>query len=307
MGTPAFAVPTLKALVAGGYGVVGVYTQPDKPSGRGWVPVAPPVKQFAMESGLKVLQPSSLKKEGIMEEQRELRPDVIVVAAYGLILPRPVLDLPPFGTLNVHPSLLPRHRGPSPIAGAILEGDEITGVTIMVVESRVDSGPVLSSRSVSLALGDTTGSLSRRLADVGAGLLLETLPRWLKGEIDPQPQEESRATYSRLISKQDGEIDWRLPAVQIERRVRAFDPWPGTYTHWRGKLLKVLEAQPLPDVQEARPGEVFHPAGQARGLGVGTGEGALLLKRVQLEGRKASDASSFILGHRDFLGDVLPS
>ncbi|MFQ5873273.1 MAG: methionyl-tRNA formyltransferase [Dehalococcoidia bacterium] len=309
MGTPAFAVPSLRALISGGYHPVGVYTQPDRPSGRGRGLWASPVKKLALESGIDVYQPASLKEAGALEELRALGPEVMVVAAYGLILPQQVLDMPRHGILNLHPSLLPRHRGPSPIANAILEGDEVTGVTIMLVEPRVDAGPVVSGERVDIEPEDTCGTLTDRLAQVGAELLVETLPRWLRGEVQAQPQDESQATYSRMISKTDGEIDWRLPAVEIWRRVRAFDPWPGTFTRWNGKLLKVLEARPLEDSRKSRPGLISHCKGEdgEASVVVGTRWGVVVLGRVQLEGRKATDARSFVLGHRDFVGSVLPS
>ncbi len=309
MGTPAFAVPALEALMAGGYDLVGVYTQPDRPSGRGRGVVSSPIKSLALESGLRVYQPPSLKDVNAREELKALRPEVMVVAAYGLILPLQVLDIPPHGTVNVHPSLLPRHRGPSPVASTILEGDEVTGVTIMLASPRVDAGPVLSAAQVKIEADATTGTLTEILSQVGADLLVETLPRWLRGEIQPQPQDEAQATYSRMLSKRDGEIDWRLPASEIWRRVRALDPWPGTYTRWQGRLLKVLEVEPLPDDRGAEPGRVV----QAKEMGrqvqvvVGTGEGTLLLKRVQLEGRRAVEGGSFVIGHRDFVGSLLPS
>ena len=309
MGTPAFAVPVLMALVEGGYHVVGVYTQPDRPTGRGRTVAVSPVKRFALDLGFEVYQPPSLKDTAALEELEALKPEVMVVAAYGLIIPQQMLDLPPHGMVNVHPSLLPRHRGPSPVANAILEGDEVTGVTIILVGPRVDAGPVLGSRQVKIEAEATTGTLTTTLFQVGADLLMETLPRWLRGEIEPQPQDEAQATSSRMLSKKDGEIDWRLPALEIWRRVRAFDPWPSTHTRWRGRLLKVLGAEPLPDDLGIEPGRVVRTDGKGNGMqiGVGTGEGVLLLKRIQLEGRKAVDGNSFILGHVEFIGASLPS
>lgn len=309
MGTPAFAVPTLEALAFSRFLVAAVYTQPDRPSGRGRKLVPSPVNEFAVSRDIPVYQPESLRPQVVQDQLTALRPDVIVVAAYGLILPRPVLDIPTFGALNIHPSLLPRHRGPSPIANALLEGDDVTGVAIMLVQPRVDSGPMLSSRSLRIGPQDTAGSLTGELALMGAGLLMETLTPWLDGRVQPRPQDEALATYSRLISKGDAEIDWRLPALQIWRQVRAYHPWPGAGTLWRGKRLKVLKSEPIPEGTEARPGEVVQWKNRNGGVApaVGTGEGLLGLCRVQLEGRRETDAGSFALGRRDFVGALLPS
>ncbi|MFQ5933681.1 MAG: methionyl-tRNA formyltransferase [Dehalococcoidia bacterium] len=304
MGTPAFAVPSLRALASAAYEVVGVYTQPDRRAGRGRRVVPSPAKQASMELGIGVYQPKSFREANAVDQLKALKPEVIVVAAYGLILPRAVLEVPAYGTLNVHPSLLPRHRGASPVASAILSGDEDTGVTIMLVEPRVDAGPVLSSTNISIGLDDTTGTLTEKLARVGADLLVETLPRWLRGEIEPEPQDDSKATYSKMITKADGEIDWRMPAEEIGRRVRAFDPWPGTYTRWRGKLLKVLRGRPREADQAVEPGAVVPLSGA---VAVATGEGALVLDMLQLEGRKVMDAETFVRGHRGFVGSTLPS
>jgi methionyl-tRNA formyltransferase len=262
---------------------------------------------LATEAGLQLFQPQSLNPPQVLEQLGGLRPDLVIVAAYGLILPKRVLELPSLGTLNVHPSLLPRHRGPSPVANAILEGDRVTGVSIMIVDPRVDSGPVLARRTLGIEPKDTTGSLTERLARVGADLLVETLPRWSDGEVRPEPQDEGLATYSRMISKRDGEIDWQAPADRIGRQVRAFDPWPGTYSRWRGKILRVLGTGPVLVESSARPGEVVRSEDRGGGVAIGTGEGALGLERVQLEGRKVVDVGSFILGHGDFVGSVLPN
>jgi len=226
-----------------------------------------------------------------------------VVAAYGQILPEEVLAIPPFGCVNVHPSLLPRHRGPAPIQAAILAGDEYTGVSIMLMDKGVDSGPILSQRRVAIDPEDTAESLTRKLAEVGAQLLEETLPLWLSRSITPRPQ-QGDATYTRLLSKEEGEIDWRLPAPEIWRRVRAFQPWPGCYTRWQGKMLKVLEVLPLPGGQ-AQPGLVI-PLGAGQ-IGIQTGDGVLRLLRVQLEGRRAMTAEEFVRGQRGLIGALLPS
>ena len=306
MGAAEFSLPTLEMLIHSEHDLVAVYTQPDKPAGRGRTPTFPVVKKVALEHGFKVVQPASFKEAGVREFLTRLRPDVIVVAALGKILPVEVLALPPFGCLNLHPSLLPRHRGPSPIQGAILDGDEWTGVSIMLLEEGVDSGPVLAQRKVAIELQDTAQSLSEKLAQIAAQLLEDTLPRWLSHSLAPQPQLEEGATYTKLISKEEGEIDWHLSAVELWRRVRAFYPWPGFYTSWQGRTFKVLEAVPLPG--DGEPGRVtaLEP-GAGAALGVYTGDGILGLLRVQLEGKKAMSAEEFWRGQRAFVGAILPS
>jgi len=306
MGTPEFAVPSLEALLSSTYQVVAVYTRPDSKAGRGQAVTLSPVKQLALSQGLKVVQPSSLKVAGTVEELARFAPDLIVVAAFGQILPAAVLDLPKFCCLNVHPSLLPRHRGASPIATAILQSDEVTGVTIMLLDAGMDTGPVLSQREVSISADDTTGSLAVKLAQVGAQLLMETLPLWIDGRIKPQPQDESRASYSKVISKGDGEIDWRLSTLELWRRVRAFDPWPGCYAWWRGKRLKLCKVVPLYGEKSGEPGEVIalSPPAPAT-VGVKTGDGVLGLLRVQLEGKREVSAEEFVRGQRDFIGSRL--
>lgn len=308
-GTPEFAVPSLEALVSAGHEIAAVVTQPDRPAGRGRTPIPPPVKLAALAHQIPVLQPESLRQPEAIAPLRALAPDVIVVAAFGEILRKAVLDLPPLGCVNVHPSLLPSLRGPSPIAGAILAGLDVTGVTIMSIEPRMDAGPILAQRPEPIRPDDTTGSLSDRLARIGAQLLVETLPRWAAGEIHPQPQDESRATYTRIITKDDGWIDWSLPAEQIARQVRAYDPWPGTFTLFHGQLLKVLAASATPDRFTAPPGTVLgllpRPDGDA--LAIATGQGVLLVTRLQLAGRKPVSAAEFARGQRDLVGTVLVS
>lgn len=316
MGTPDFALPSLSGLLEAAYKVVGVITQPDKPGGRALRTLPPPVKRFALERRLRVYQPTSLKSPDILEEISDLSPDVIVVVAYGKILPQEVLAIPVMGCINVHPSLLPKHRGPSPIASAILAGDEVTGVSIMFMDAGMDSGPILAQASHPISPIDTTGSLTGVLAEKGAALLLETLPKWLAGEVQPRPQDEETASFSKLIVKGDGEINWRLSAEEIWRQVRTYNPWPVSSTIWKGRSLRILEATPILSSGELKVGEVIQLpiVGEGKGhypkemsAGVGTGKGILGLLRVQLEGRRAMFANEFIQGHRDFIGSVLPS
>ena len=302
MGSPEFALPSLEMLLLH-CEVVAVYTQPDRQAGRGRHPAMSSVKRLALARGLPVMQPPSLRPPQEAERLADLGPDVIVVAAYGQLLPRGVLGVPAHACLNVHPSLLPRHRGPSPVAAAILAGDEFTGVTIMLMDEGLDTGPILAQSRLAIADQDTKGSLTTRLAELGAQLLGQTLPLWLQGEIHPQPQDEKEATYSRVITKEQGEIDWHLPAREIARRVRAFEPWPGCYTWWGGRRLKVMEAVPLGTEGGLQPGRMM---ALGRGVGVETGEGILGLRRVQLEGRRAMSAEEFARGQRDWVGRILP-
>mgnify|MGYP001614025646 CR=1 FL=1 len=300
MGSPEFAMPVLESLVSS-HQVLAVYTQPDRPSGRGLSPTPSPVKRQALALGLKVIQPKSLKPAEEAASLQALKPAAIVVAAYGLLIPRSILDIPPLGCLNVHPSLLPRHRGASPVTAAILSGDSLTGVSIMLLDEGWDTGPILAQVSTPILAADTTGSLTARLSELGAQLLETTLPRWQAGEIKPQPQDQSRATYSQTLRKEEGELDWTLPSQDLERKVRAFQPWPGCYTRWRGKMLKVLQAEVVVGSEE--PGRVI---GKDEIIGVGTGKGLLKLKVVQLEGKKAMDIQDFVRGQPGFKGAILP-
>ena len=303
MGTPAFAIPALDALSDAGCDIVGVYTQPDRRSGRGRRLTASPVKQAALERGLAVFQPASLRRDADTRAHiASLRPDVIVVVAYGLFLPADTLAAPPLGALNIHPSLLPKHRGPSPVATAILQGDAITGVTLMQLDEGMDSGPIIAQRETSIGADETAETLTARLFHIGAELLTATLPSWRTGEISPTPQDESDATITSLLSRQDGTIDWTQPAAYIARQVRAYHPWPGSFTHWNGRQLKIHQAS-APDMStDAAPGTVI---ALTEGVGVATGDGVLLLRRVQIEGRQAADIADFTRGYRDFTGSLL--
>jgi len=307
MGTPEFAVPPLEHLILNRYDVAAVYTQPDKLAGRGRSLVSPPVKKTAQAWDLLVMQPSNLKSEETTAQLAGLHPDVIVVAAFGQILPQAVLDIPRYGCINIHPSLLPRFRGASPVAAAILAGDEFTGVSIMLMEAGLDSGPILARAQIPISAQDTTGSLMEKLSLVSAQLLKEVLVLWPRGELTPQPQNEAEATYSSVFSKGDGEIDWHLPALDIWRRVRAFQPWPGCYTLWRGKQLEIVEAMPLKEAEKTGAGRVVTLNKSGAGFGIGTGDGILQVLEVQLEGKRAMSAAEFLRGQREFIGAVLPT
>ena len=309
MGTPEFAIPPLKHLILNQYQVVAVYTQPDKPAGRGRSLSATPLKKAALAWKLPVVQPVSLKSAEVVAQLAKFHPEVIVVAAFGQILPQSVLDIPGCRCINIHPSLLPRFRGVSPVAAAILAGDEFTGVSIMLMDRGLDTGPVLARAQIPISAQDTTGSLTAKLALIAAQLLSEILPRWSRGELTPQPQNEAEATYSAPISKEEGEIDWHLPAVGIWRRVRALQPWPGCCTRWRGRQLKVIEAVPLPAIRALEVGQVVALTSAVESkaaFGISTGEGILGVLRVQLEGKRAMSAAEFLRGQRQFIGSILP-
>jgi methionyl-tRNA formyltransferase len=307
MGTPEFAVPSLRVLIErAALGdrapdrteVVGVVTRVDKPSGRGRQVVPAPVKQAALEAGLPVYQPGPLRRAESLELLTSLAPDLIVVAAFGQILPPELIHLPARGCLNVHASLLPRHRGASPIAAAILAGDAETGVTIMRMDEGLDTGPILTARATPIGPEETTGELTARLAQLGAELLDATLPRWLAGEITPTPQDDLRATMTRLLRKEDGLLDWTQPADLLDRQARACNPWPGAYTYWNGQQLKVLRAQavdPGAVGAERRPGDTYLLP--KTGLVVACGAGALALTMVQLQGKRALPATDLLRGY----------
>jgi methionyl-tRNA formyltransferase len=304
MGTPQFAVTILESLLRSSYQVLAVYTQPEKAADRGRLVVFPPVKKLALEQQIPVVQPESFESSEVVDKLASFQPELIVVTAFGSILPPEVLSLPKFACVNVHPSLLPRHRGPSPVANAILCGDELTGVTIMLMDSGLDTGPILAQERVGISCMETTGSLGAKLADVGARLLLQTLPRWLEGELKPQAQDGSQATYSKLITSKDAEIDWHLSALELWRMVRAYNPWPGCHTWCQGKRLKIHRAIPLGDGKNGEIGKVIGLAKQPE-IGVVTKKGILGLCQVQLEGKREMPVSDFVRGKRDFIGCVL--
>jgi methionyl-tRNA formyltransferase len=311
MGTPEFAIPSLEHLVLNQYQVVAVYTQPDKPSGRGRSLVSPPLKKVAEKLNIPVVQLASLNEAHAIAQLTDFHPDVIVVAAFGHILPQTILDIPVHGCINIHPSLLPKYRGPSPVATAILAGDEFTGVSIMLITRRIDSGPILSRAQIPISAQDTTGSLMAKLSLVAAQLLTEVLVHWLCGELTPQSQNENEATFSRLISKEEGEIDWNLTATDIWRLVRAFQPWPECYTRWQGKLLKIIEAVPIDGEGAFEVGQVITlpPTGEpaAAAFGVHTGKGILGVCKLQLAGKRPMSGDEFLRGQRQFMGAILPS
>lgn len=305
MGTPEFAVYPLECLVADAHQVIAVYTQPDKAAGRGRNLTESPVKKAASKLNLNILQPVSLKSTEAITQLIELKPDVIVIAAFGQILPQSVLEIPPFRCVNIHPSLLPKYRGVAPVPAAIINGDEFVGVSIMLVEHRVDTGPLLARAQIPILSHDTTDSLMEKLSHVGAQLLLDILPRWVHKEIKPQLQSDVGATYIHMLKKEEGEINWTLPSVDIWRRVRAYQPWPGCYTRWQGKQLKILEAVPVVGGETAETGKVVVVDKKQAVFGVVTGNGILGIIKVQLEGKRVMTAEEFLRGQRQFIGAVL--
>jgi methionyl-tRNA formyltransferase len=316
VGTPAFAVPSLHALARASHAISAVITQPDRPAGRHRTPRPPPVKVAALDFGLPLLQPASLRDSDTITRLRELSPDVIVVVAYGQILRKTVLEIPARGVLNVHPSLLPRWRGASPIPASILAGDERTGVTVMLMDAGMDSGPILAQTEAPIDDTDTAASLSDKLSQVGAGLLAETLPHWIAGDIEPRPQDESQATICPLLRKGDGVIDWSFPAIDIWRRVRAYNPWPTAFTSLDGDLLRIWKARPLDftsskhagtvvELDEARANAVPTDHTNVASFGVQTGRGVLVPLELQRAGRRILTATEFLRGMPGLIGQRL--
>lgn len=298
MGTPDFAVPALERLIATGQ-VVGVVTQPDRPAGRGKTLRPPPVKEAALAAGLPVFQPRSLKKVEAAQPIRDWAPDLIVVAAFGQILRPHLLDLPPLGCINIHASLLPRWRGAAPIQAAILAGDAETGITLMQMDVGLDTGPMLAQDALQIAPGETAGSLHDRLADLGADMIERYLPDLLAGRLIGIPQDDEQATYAGMIQKSDGLLNWHAPAVELERRVRAMAPWPGAFTFWSGKPLKIHHASADPDTSSDKP--IGQVVSRPAGIAVVTGRGLLTLHVCQPPGKKPLPIEDFVRGRPSFL------
>ena len=298
MGTPELAAQSLRALLAApDCEVAAVVTQPDQPKGRGLKLQPSPVKAVALDRALPVLQPERARDTAFLNSLKELRPELIAVAAYGQILPPEILELPRFGCLNVHTSLLPRYRGAAPIQRAILNGDRETGVTIMKMNAGMDTGDIVAVEKTPIEPGDNSQTLHDRLALLGASLLVKTIPQYVSGELQPRPQPTEGVSYAPKIKKQDGQIDWTLPSERIARLVRAMTPWPGAFTHSPAKpepiLLKIWEAEPTDMIGAA--GEVLRA--DKSGILVGCGEGALRLRILQREGGRRLSAQEFLTGH----------
>jgi methionyl-tRNA formyltransferase len=304
MGTPAFAVPSLEALLERGFDVAAVVTQPDRRVGRGGLMSSPPVKEAALRAGLTVLQPPTLRKADAVASLRELAPDVIVVVAFGQILRPTVLDLPPLGCINLHPSLLPKWRGASPIQAAIRAGETTTGISIMRMDERMDAGPILAQVKTEVYEDDTAATLGDRLARLGAVVLVDTLSRLATGTIEPIPQDETVATYCQPLKKEDADVDWSRSAEEIARACRAQTPWPGCQGYWRGRQVRLFGLSPRPDWRGTdRPGTIV-PLPESR-VGIATGRGAVEVHQLQLAGRKPLESAEFLRGQPGFVGAVL--
>jgi len=298
-GTPDFAAIALTALLNAGHNVVGVYSQPDRPAGRGRKLMPSPVKQVALEAGIPVFQPVSLKPEEAQQELATLKPDVMIVAAYGLILPKAVLTIPRHGCLNIHASLLPRWRGAAPIQRAIAAGDAETGITIMQMDEGLDTGDMLLKLSTVIAPDDTGGSLHDRLADMGGEAILQVLARLAGGKLAGEPQDPAQANYAHKLRKEEGQIDWSLSAVEIERLIRAFNPWPGTFTDLGEQRIRLHQAQALPGTSDQPAGTVL--TREKAGVDVACGNGTLRITSVQLPGSKAQSINDLINGGKQVL------
>jgi len=304
MGTPAFAVPVLKALIRSEDEVVAVVTQPDKPAGRGKRLTPPPVKLLAQRHGLPVLQPEKIREESFLRTLKDLAPDAIVVAAYGKILPKEVLEIPPHGCLNVHASLLPKFRGAAPINWAIISGEKETGVTIMLMDEGMDTGDIILQEAVPIGPEETAGELHDCLAELGARLMVEAIRGLKEGYLSPRKQPEEGVSYAPMLRKEDGWLDFSRPAEELANLIRGLDPWPSAYTRFRGKLLKLFRPEVIPAKVSASPGEIVS---LEDGIVLATGKGLLKVKEVQPEGKKRMSAAEFVRGYRPQTGEKLPS
>lgn len=303
LGTPEFAIPSLRAL-RDKVELLAVVTQPDRPQGRGRKVAPPPVAQVARELGVPVLQPVKLRDPAVVEALRALRPDVIVTVAYGKIIPPQILTLPPLGCINVHPSLLPKYRGASPIQAALANGERETGVTIMYQSEALDAGDIILQRRVPIAPDDTAQTLEARLAEEGAHALVEALVLIADGKVPRLPQDESQTTYAGKLTKESGRIDWTQSATALVNFIRAMDPWPSAYTWHRGKLLKISKGKALEGASASQPGVVTE-ARRGEGFVVATGQGSLLVTEVQPEGRRRMTADEYVRGTHLQVGERL--
>lgn len=304
IGTPTFALPSLEALANDPYfNIVGVITQPDRPVGRNQVLTQPPVKELAIRRGLPVMQPEKIRD--FVSEIENLKPDLIVLVAYGQIIPKAILDIPRFGCINVHGSLLPKYRGAAVIQAPIMNGDTETGVTVMLMDVGLDTGPILAQDKIKLEPNETAATLFPKIANLGAQLLPKTLKRYIAGGIKLQPQNDSLASYVKVLNKEDASIDWSKTATEIEHLVRAMSPWPGAWTRWNSKVLKISEVEMAPlKINQYRPGQTFVNNGR---LAVQCGINSLVIKRLQLEGKTEMDSEDFLRGQNDIVHQILTS
>ncbi|MEI8361047.1 MAG: methionyl-tRNA formyltransferase [bacterium] len=302
LGTPTFALDSLSALLNDDFfKVVGVVTQPDKAIGRSNKLVTPPIKDLALKNGLNVFQPVKIKDA--LETIQALKPDIIIVVAYGQIIPDTILQIPKYGCINVHGSLLPKYRGAAVVQAPIINGDPETGVTIMVMDSGLDTGPILSQEKISLAPNETTALLFPKLSKLGASLLVRTIKKYIAGQIFPKPQDNTRASKVGLINKVDGLINWSDSATAIERQIRAMNPWPMTFTNWQDKTLKIIAAKSVPlNINQYEPGETFMHYDD---FAVQCGINALIITELQLEGKNAMTSTNFLMGNSKIIHQIL--
>lgn len=303
-GTPDFAVPALQSLIHSEHHVVAVYTQPDRPAGRGRKVQFGPVKQVAIEAGIPVEQPLSLKDDEAQQTLANYKPDVMIVAAYGLLLPQIVLDIPRYGCLNIHGSLLPQWRGAAPIHRAIQTGDSETGVTIMQMALGLDTGDMLLKRTCPITADDTSQTIHDRLARDGAEALLDVLNQIDNDELKPEPQDDALSNYAEKLNKAEAEIDWHQSATDIDLKIRAFNPWPVAFTVFKGKPLRIYMSKVVDQETDSKPGTVITESSE--GILIATGDGVLSFSRLQLPGKKAMDVKDFLNG-QSMMGNVFPS
>jgi methionyl-tRNA formyltransferase len=306
IGTPEFAERIFRKIypaLRDKFEIIAVITAEDKPVGRKQILTPSPVKKWAVENNLPILQPDKIRKPEWIEKIKELKPDLIILTAYGQIIPKEILDLPKYKALNIHPSLLPCWRGASPIQAVILNGDKETGVTIILMDEEMDHGPILENTKIQIPNSQTYKELSDKLADLAAELLIKTLPDWIEGKIKAQPQDHSQATFCKLIKKEDGKIDWHKSAEEIERQIRAFSDWPESYTSFNGKQLKIIDTDAINKKTDKKIGEVFLV--DNKNLAVQTGQDILIIELIQLEGKKPMSARDFLNGHPEIIGTIL--
>lgn len=299
VGTPKFGAIILEELVKNNYKPVLVITSSDKPVGRKQTLTPPPVKLIAQKYNIPLFQTEKIQESDL----KNLKPDLIISAASKQILPKEILEIPKYGCLNVHPSLLPKYRGPSPIQAAILNGDKETGISIFLMNEKIDQGDIISTTTYSLSGTENSQGLTKKLAELSVELLIKTIPKWANGEIKPQPQKESGVSYTKILKKEDGRINWEKSAEAIVRQIRAFEPWPGSFTFWDKSRIKILKARPAKSEKTLSPGKTFlTPKSQ---LAVNCKKGSLIIEELQLEGKKPMKSEEFLKGHPDFVGTKL--
>jgi len=307
IGTPEFGAIVLEEMIKGGYTPVLVVTSPDKKVGRKQIITPPPVKKIAEKHDIAVVQPEKIKDA--IPQIKNINSDLIIIAASSYIIPKEILDIPKYGSLNVHPSLLPRWRGPSPVQFTILNGDEKTGVSVMKVAEKVDAGPIVSQEEIILKEKETYTQLHNKLGELGGKLLAETIPKWMKGEIETKDQNEKEATYSKILKKEDGKIDWRKPAEEIERQIRAFSPWPGSFTFWQRSdksiKIEILRARVYKNINSSNYQIGKTLVAPQNHLCIQTGKEFLVVEKLQMEGKKEMNSEDFMRGFSDFIGTIL--